>query len=1122
MKKSIQLPVFLGQLFFMSFIFNLAYAQTESGYLPSDPAYISSLPVMILSPESALLTLPIEVDNSSTIYFPREDDTGDLYIYDQSGTASCQSVSTIFNTYAYEVNRLRNLPSNSQYTRYAPNFSWNHLNEGHCGWQGYTSLQIVHDFLKESGAMNDMDFDGPAQLDKDDCRRWPTGYELYNNTLQNKLDEVTTIEILLDGSGLEELKHYLYDHNEGSSVGGVVTFGAREYDNANATSLVPPSAHAGDQVRIKMDYVWGGHSVTIIGYCDDVMFDWGGAGTPGAVEPDGEYRNDKDNNLDGVIDMSDWEIGAVKIVNSYDTWWGTDGFEWVLYCCLPNDPQYPQYNEFYALTPKVQNDPEVVLKLKIDNLKRDDLRIGCGYGFDANSTSYVGDAVYYTGYYNDGGDITIQGSYINGVPIYGPIEILLDYSHFFPGIDFGKVFLINENTGSTGGEIISYSLVDYRWDEVFELAYDQTNFPIGNPSIVGINYDLIAHEEVIDEDIVLFSDMVSRFTPTVSNNSTMTIENGVNIDMYDSKIVIETGSTLIIEDNVTITGKRGSSELIIDGSIQIGNNVHFVSESGATLKVRINSTGSMLSMNNVTFDKCDLYNNGIELTIDSSDFNNTYLYSFIGDITITNSDFTNSWSYLENQWEGFPFKVTITDCEFSNGSGKPGIDIWNYEDFDIRNNEIHAMYNGIQIIDCGEGKGDQNINENNIYNNSSSGIIIYNSTASIWNNRVNLNKYGVKFYNQSNIALYGNPDAQGIGETQLIKDNVSYEVYSSQNSFPFYFRHNAIIDENNAGGSGDALVYQNQVTGGFSLKDVRYNCWGYNFNASQDLYPGGYIWSPTWCPPDNTDESFDDELLYESAQELVNQENYLDAKSSFQLLIEQYSDSKYADASMKELFGLEKYVTDDYAELIQYYEANNAIQSDTSLKKLSGFLVNKCNLKLENWPTAISWYENIIQNPESMEDSIFAVIDLGYTYLLMENGGFKTTYTGNMIEHKPVSTEQFIEKRNYLLSLLPGNQMSEVLKENIAIMKDGELLQNVPNPFKGSTQIWYKLESESTVELDVYNYTGLLIRSINEGSKTKGNHFIDFDASNLINGIYFYSIIINGQTTDTKKMTIIK
>jgi len=140
----------------------------------------------------------------------------------------------------------------------------------------------------------------------------------------------------------------------------------------------------------------------------------------------------------------------------------------------------------------------------------------------------------------------------------------------------------------------------------------------------------------------------------------------------------------------------------------------------------------------------------------------------------------------------------------------------------------------------------------------------------------------------------------------------------------------------------------------------------------------------------------------------------------------------------------------------------------------------------------------------------------------MENSGYKSAYMGKLTQYKPESKEQFFDHRDYLLSLLPGDNMSEPMKGNIAALKEGELLQNVPNPFIGSTQIWYKLNTKSNVRLRVYNYTGQLINTINEGAKTKGTHHIDFDASGLKNGIYFYSISINGQTTDSKKMTIIK
>lgn len=144
---------------------------SPSGYIPSSQEYWDAIPLLTLSPQSASVILPVEVDNSTQIFFPQKDNTSELYFYNQPPTAACQNISSTWYTFAYEINRLRNLRANTQETRYAPNFSYNHLNHGYQGWQGYTSLEKVQKFLMESGAMTDAEFDGPAQLDPKDSWR---------------------------------------------------------------------------------------------------------------------------------------------------------------------------------------------------------------------------------------------------------------------------------------------------------------------------------------------------------------------------------------------------------------------------------------------------------------------------------------------------------------------------------------------------------------------------------------------------------------------------------------------------------------------------------------------------------------------------------------------------------------------------------------------------------------------------------------------------------------------------------------------------------------------------------------------------------------------------------------
>ncbi|MEE9432316.1 MAG: PQQ-dependent sugar dehydrogenase, partial [Melioribacteraceae bacterium] len=90
-----------------------------------------------------------------------------------------------------------------------------------------------------------------------------------------------------------------------------------------------------------------------------------------------------------------------------------------------------------------------------------------------------------------------------------------------------------------------------------------------------------------------------------------------------------------------------------------------------------------------------------------------------------------------------------------------------------------------------------------------------------------------------------------------------------------------------------------------------------------------------------------------------------------------------------------------------------------------------------------------------------------------------------------------------------------------------ELLQNYPNPFNPSTNIKYTIPVETThklslpVQLKIYDLLGKNIATLVEQNKTSGNYTIEFDASSLTSGIYFYRIIA-GNFISTKKMILQK
>ena len=98
--------------------------------------------------------------------------------------------------------------------------------------------------------------------------------------------------------------------------------------------------------------------------------------------------------------------------------------------------------------------------------------------------------------------------------------------------------------------------------------------------------------------------------------------------------------------------------------------------------------------------------------------------------------------------------------------------------------------------------------------------------------------------------------------------------------------------------------------------------------------------------------------------------------------------------------------------------------------------------------------------------------------------------------------------------------VSSVLSKNISPLKFN-LLQNYPNPFNPSTTIEFSLPQTSHVSLKVYDITGKEVASLVNEVKTAGNYKVNFNASSLASGVYFYKIQ-SGSFIKTNKMILMK
>ncbi len=84
-----------------------------------------------------------------------------------------------------------------------------------------------------------------------------------------------------------------------------------------------------------------------------------------------------------------------------------------------------------------------------------------------------------------------------------------------------------------------------------------------------------------------------------------------------------------------------------------------------------------------------------------------------------------------------------------------------------------------------------------------------------------------------------------------------------------------------------------------------------------------------------------------------------------------------------------------------------------------------------------------------------------------------------------------------------------------------ELSQNYPNPFNPSTSINYEIPFDGRVSLKVFDMSGKEIATLVNEAKTAGYYTVNFNASNLSSGIYFYQIS-SGSFNAVKKMTLVK
>jgi len=417
-----------------------------------DSIYLMSLPELPVPGQALRTELPDMVDNSIQPYFRP--------IFQQIGP-SCGQASSIGYNFTYELNRARNLSADTIINQYPSHFTWNFMNGGN-GWYG---VSYFHSFeiLRTCGCPNVYDYGGEYF---DDGMRWISGYNVYYNGMSNRINTVYSINTGTE-EGITTLKNWLHNHLENNNVGGVAGFYSCSPYN---TSILNDTTPEGGKHVMTAFSPWAVHAMTIVGYHDSIRWDY---------NEDGQYTNHIDITGDGIIDPKDWEIGGVKVANSYGVDDLDSGFYYIMYKVLAEDFQNGGVwnRSVIVLDVKENYEPELCMKIELKHNSREKIKVLAGISADTSSF-YPEHIIDFPIFNHQGGQHYMQGQ--DTALELQIIEFGLDVTPLLSYTESGvpaRYFLIVEEDdpyGGGSGEILAYSLMDYTSGSLQEIVNNNT------------------------------------------------------------------------------------------------------------------------------------------------------------------------------------------------------------------------------------------------------------------------------------------------------------------------------------------------------------------------------------------------------------------------------------------------------------------------------------------------------------------------------------------------------------------------------------------------------------------------------------------------------------------------
>lgn len=449
-------------LMLLTTIFVLQDIQSQNDLSGQDQNQLLHTPVLMV-PESVLNTpIPYAVNNAATYYMP--------YVFYQEEYSCAQASSLVYLfTYELAVRRNRYVLFDTPYYKYhiPSHFAWNFYNNAD-SYQGVSFMDTWH-LIKTAGSPFTPEW-GDSYMGG--ATKWMSGYSKYYEGMKNRIVEMYGIPTDTE-TGINTLRHWIANHCSDDPQGGCANIFIS--NNVPYHTLPVGTEEAGKHIYTGL--YTPTHSVTIVGYNDSIRFDF---------NMDGQYTNHIDINGDGIVDVKDWEIGGVLIVNSHGETFGDNGFAYMPYSLLSQTSNNNGIWNACTYVVQVRDEvfPQITYKATVSHDRRNMIKISAGISSNINATQPEKTIDF--GVFNyQGGPYYMRGAAYDG---YQTLELGLDVTPLLndmnPDQPYRFFFIVDEkdSSGLGTGQIKNFSLMDYSLGTAIETSSTQTNVNLNNNS----------------------------------------------------------------------------------------------------------------------------------------------------------------------------------------------------------------------------------------------------------------------------------------------------------------------------------------------------------------------------------------------------------------------------------------------------------------------------------------------------------------------------------------------------------------------------------------------------------------------------------------------------------------